>query len=141
MCALSPTSGGSSRFSSHDRLENPALFGAIADAAVRDAMRGQVDRFTSADADRTRAPAGESHDRAQCRGAPRAVAAKQRDDLAAVHRQIDTVQNVGLPVPRLQTRDLKRRSARRGAAHFEAFALGNCIHAWAPASAASALPI
>ncbi|NYH17742.1 hypothetical protein GGD41_004970 [Paraburkholderia bryophila] len=71
----------------------------------------------------------------------RAVAAEQRDDFAAIHRQVDAMQNVRLAIPRLQTRNFQRGHGVRRAAHFEAFALGNRIHAWAPASAASALPI
>lgn len=62
------------------------------------------------------------------------------DDLAAMHRQVDTVQDVGFPVPGLQARDLQRRRTALDAAQF-AFLPFAVLHACAPASAASALPM
>src|SRR3546814_1325265 len=67
--------------------KDAALFGTVADAQVRNAIGGQVDRFGALDADRALARAGQAQNRAQRGGAPRAVTAQQRDHLALRDRK------------------------------------------------------
>ena len=92
--------------------ENAALFGAVADAQVRDLVRAACSIVSRAvDLDRALARAGQAHDRAQRGGAARAVAAEQRDHFALVHDEVDAVQHVRFAVPGVQAFDAKRSSA------------------------------
>ena len=100
------TTGGRSRFSSRERLAiDAALLGTVADAQVRDIVRRKADPLSPVDHDRAGAPSRQPEDGFQRRGAPGAVAPQQRHQLAAVHREIDAVQDMGLPVEGVQARD------------------------------------
>jgi len=61
--------------------------------------------------DRALARAHQAHDGAQRGGTARTIAAEQRDDLAAVHGQVDTMQDVRFAVPGVQVLDLERGRA------------------------------
>ena len=89
-----------------ERGEDAALFGAIAQAQVRDAVRRPGDRLLAVHHDAAGARAHQAHDGAQQSGAPGAVAAEQRDHRAARHRQVHAVQDVALAVPGVQIADL-----------------------------------
>ena len=106
--------------------EDAALLGAVADAQVGDAVRRQRDRLGAVDHDRAGAPADQAHDGLQRGGAAGAVAAQQRDHLAAVHREVDAVQDVRLAVPGVQVGQAQELDA---------------LMPWAPCSSASALPM
>ncbi|MDT4857969.1 hypothetical protein FQZ97_924150 [compost metagenome] len=87
--------------------EDAALFGAIADAQVRDAVRRHRDGLDAVDLDAALAGAGESHHGAHRRRAARAIAAQQRDDFARLHDHVDAVQHVRFAVPGLQALDFE----------------------------------
>ena len=92
--------------------EDAALFRAVAQPQACDAVRGQADGLGAVDLDRALAAADQAHDGAQRAGAPGAVAAQQRDDLAFVHVQVHAVQHVRLAVPAVQVGDLEEALAR-----------------------------
>ena len=106
--------------------ENAALFGAVADAQVRNPVRRQADRLAAVDHDRAGALAGQAQDRAQRRGAPGAVAPEQRHHFAAVHPEIDAVQDVRLAVAGVQV--LERRFGDQRSPALRAFAVADGAH-------------
>ena len=103
--------------------EDAALFRTVADAAARDLVRRHPDRLHAIDEDGSGAPAYQSEDRLQRRGAPGAVAAEQGHHLALADGQVDAVQDVRFAVVGVNARQTQE-----------------LVHQW-PASVSSALPM
>src|SRR4030095_12712472 len=89
-------------FAHVEACENAPLLGTERDALTCDLVgRGARDVLT-VETDRTGTLADNSHYRLQRRGLAGAVAAEQRDHLAGLHIEVDTVKDVGFAVPGLQ---------------------------------------
>ena len=120
---------------SRERRKDTALFRAITNAQMRDAMRRHADRLDPVDLDRTLPFSGQPHDGAQGSGAPGAVATQKRHDFTRRHAQVDVMQDVGFAVPGLQASDFERRRSGGIARH------RNGGHQCAPSRAPSAVPM
>ena len=79
-----------------------------------DAVRRQRDRLAAVDHHRPRAPADQAEQRFKRSCAAGAIAAEQRDDLAAVYVEIDAMQNVRLAVEGVQVRHSQQLRRHQG---------------------------
>ena len=83
----------------------------IADARLGDPVGGKSGHVRAEQRDPAGARAGEADQAAQRRRLPRAVAAKQRDDLALAHFEAHAVQDVALAIESMDALGLERDHA------------------------------
>src|SRR5699024_8665111 len=83
--------------------KNAALLRTVAEAAgACDAIRCHVDGFGAIDTNRALALVDQAENRLQCGRPPRPVTPEQSDDLAFIHTEINTMQNMGFAVIGMQ---------------------------------------